>query len=158
VVVAEIEHQTAGPLPLRGTARDGLAALPRDGAPGGRALAINAAGLTAGVLHRGRDFEAVLWAADGSLRRLGAFGAEPRDIGNGGRVVERVLGARRARAFLWSETGGLRELDTLLAGGEAAEGLRLYSAEAINRHGEIVAYGGRDDGPVRGYLLVPAAR
>lgn len=146
-----------GPAPLRGTAGDGLATLPRDGASTGRALTVNADGVTAGVLHADGGFEAVLWAADGGLRRLGARSAEPRDIDARGRVVGRVLGARGARAFLWTEADGLRELGDLLDAGDESQALRLYSAEAINRHGEIIAYGRRGGGPVRSYLLVPDA-
>lgn len=149
-------HTDAGPRPLRGTAETGLRRLPLGSATGGRAMRITRDGLTAGILQRSGGFELALWNPAGELRRPGLEGAEPRDLAADGTVVGRQLTAQGARAFIWSETPGLRYLETLITADSALPGLRLYSAEAINGHGEIIAYGrAADAGAVRSYLLVP---
>lgn len=143
-----------GPRPLRGSADGGLERLPLDGARAGRAVAVAADGRTVGVLQ-GDGLEAVLWDGEGRLERLGTPGAEPRDIG-AGVVVGRRLDAAGASAFVWSRRDGLHRLTDLIAAEDRRPGLRLYSAEAVNGHGEIVAYGREaDDARVRSYLLVP---
>jgi probable HAF family extracellular repeat protein len=90
-----------------------------------------------------------------------------RGINARGEVVGYAGSSHASRAFVWTRSAGMQDLNTLLT--PAASGFVLTEAVAIDDQGRIVAIG-RDDhhgggaqehdddheAPIRVFLLVPA--
>jgi uncharacterized membrane protein len=114
------------------------------------AVAINSAGHillqvgTEGYLY-GNGHLSHLNLADKGYNSVQAMNDCDEVVGGYGPVAEQY------RAFLWSRTGGLRELDSSLP---ADSGWKLSSAAAINDRGEIVG-SGKWQGHRSGFLLIP---
>ena len=112
----------------------------------GEAVAISEDGVIAGVAtgvgtspHRTR---AVLWQAGGlAIQDLGALpgatDSRARDVNNRGEVVGQSTSASGSRAFIWTASTGMRDLNTLLA----VPGLVMTDALSVNRRGDIVVVG-----------------
>lgn len=88
----------------------------------------------------------------GSLTRdpvaCGTEHTEPTDVNDNGEVV----GISNCRAFIWNETFGLKDLNSLVD--DTAAGWLLYSANGINESGQIVGEG-RRNGETRAFVLTP---
>ena len=63
-----------------------------------------------------------------------------------------VVGFSNGRVFLWTASGGIRDLNSLLD--QSGAGWTLISANAINDSGQIVGYGDHN-GLTRAFLLTP---
>ena len=131
----------------------------------GEALAVNARGEAVGYTAdaTGMVRHAALWRPNGAVTALGALpggaSSEALDSNDAGDVV----GTAGSRAFLWTRSGGMRDLNQLVAPSR----LVLTKATGINNAGAIVAVGheapadGHDHGhaghesPVRVFLLRP---
>ncbi len=124
------------------------------------AIGINDAGkvtgeseLTSGESH------AFLWSLDGITQDLGALQQDwlsrGRDINNNDEVVGLSLGYEPfARAFIWSQTYGMQDLNALVL--DLAGWNILEEATAINDLGQIVGHGWTVDGQQHAFLLTPA--
>jgi probable HAF family extracellular repeat protein len=139
--------------------------------PGGVvSYAINNAGQVAGISDAG---EAFLWTPNipngstGSMIGLGAIdpgdATQPNGINSSGAVVgfDQPNSGHNYRAFLWRQSDGMLDLNTLTDASGA--GWSLSFAEGINDAGQIVGRGAYDpdgpDGPdplmLTGFLLTP---
>ena len=108
----------------------------------GEALAINsrgdAVGYTAGPSALPR---ATLWSSTGAVHDLGSFAlrgfSRALDINDAGTIVGAAGVDHGSRAFIWTRTGGMQDLNTLVAPGNFV----LTQAVGINNVGDIVATG-----------------
>jgi probable HAF family extracellular repeat protein len=100
------------------------------------------AGLATGVGALPNRSRAVLWRPDGlAIQDLGVLpgglDSRARDVNNRGEVVGRSTSANGSRAFLWTATTGMRDLNTLVA----VPGLVMTDAISINKRGDILVMG-----------------
>ena len=140
-----------------------LHALVTGGAYGGsEAHGINDLGVVTGQWSDGVIGAAWTWSrAEGFTFLPGLEGGDPRDvrpsaISNDGEVVgAATTAAEGRRAFIWSEAGGMRDLNDLV---ELPAGLVLDRATRINDDGWIVGnghWGAPAWGPAVGFVLIP---
>ena len=102
---------------------------------------------------------AVLWPLGGAIRNLGTLpgGASSRALGiSKGQVVGTSETSSGEHAFLWTDAGGMQDLNSLLT---SRSGFVLTQAVSINSQGVILAIGQNDDfsheKPLRIFMLVP---
>lgn len=137
-----------------------------------RAHAINQRGQVAGVvgdIEANDDYtHAFFWDPADGLVDLGVLGSpdpegmfygHARDLNDSGLVVgfsdgPGIPGAWHA--FLWTDEGGMVDLNTLLPPGSGWQSLE--QAYGVNRLGQIVGIGLRDDGERHAFLLSPVHR
>lgn len=112
----------------------------------GEAVAISESGLIAGVAtgvaaspNRTR---AVLWQPGGrAIQDLGSLAvgtdSRARDVNNRGEVVGRSSSSGGSRAFIWTASTGMRDLNTLVT----VPGLVMTDALSVNQRGDIVVMG-----------------
>lgn len=97
-------------------------------------------------------------AGDGGVMRdLGELPGFPQTSGDrindGNLVVGWAYAPTSTAAFAWSETDGMVDLSTRLAGGD---GWLLFGADGVNNHGQIVGRGWYDGAAaVVGFVLTP---
>ena len=112
----------------------------------GEAVAISENGSIAGVATGAAGFpnraRAVLWQAAGlAIQDLGTLpggtDSRARDVNNRGEVVGRSTTPGGSRAFVWTASTGMRDLNTLVA----VPGLVMTDALSVNRRGDIVVIG-----------------
>ena len=143
-----------------------LPLLPGFGA--GEASWLNARGDTVGyVASNAEQRRATLWPAGGAPVDLGTLPGDSTSqafgINDAGAVVGSSDGRAGAKAFLWSSTAGLRDLNALLA---SPANVVLTRAIGINNVGMIVALGHEaepahagdahdHEQPIRVVLLIP---
>ena len=141
-----------------GTAQD-LGTLPGHGVS--EALSINESGDVVGSSGDPQQRRAVLWAQGGAIRNLGTLpgGASSRALGiREGEVVGTSETSDGEHAFLWTDAGGMQDLNSLLT---LRSGFVLTQAVSINSQGIILAIGQNDDSdqshekPLRIFVLVP---
>jgi probable HAF family extracellular repeat protein len=110
------------------------------------AVAVSENGSIAGVATGVADFpnrsRAVLWQAGGlAIQDLGALagGADSRarDVNNRGEVVGTSTSAQGSRAFIWTASTGMRDLNVLVN----VPGLVMTEALSVNKQGDIVVMG-----------------
>ncbi len=96
------------------------------------ALAINAAGEIVGYNSSEGLARATRWKAGGEMADMGFFGAA-HDVSDSGAIVGEIhVQPLPRRAFLWTEKGGVKQLDDLPGGEESGV------ANAINNKGQAV--------------------
>lgn len=108
-----------------------------------KAYSVNNAGMVVGESRMPSGTpHAVIWQ-DAQIRDLGSLSGEGRSmayaVNNKGQVVgaSSVNGSSEGHAFIWQD-GRMVDLDTLLPPGS---GWRLWQAEGINDHGQIIGSG-----------------
>jgi probable HAF family extracellular repeat protein len=110
------------------------------------AVAISENGTIAGVATGVGEFpnrsRAVLWQAGGlAIQDLGALpggtDSRARDVNNRGEVVGISTSAEGTRAFIWTASSGMRDLNTLVN----VPGLVMTEALSVNKQGDIVVSG-----------------
>jgi probable HAF family extracellular repeat protein len=120
------------------------AAAPLFGVADTRALAVNNPGQAVGIRKISDTvFHAVLKSPAQGLQDLGTLvGSEWQsqafDLNDSGWVVGWSAYYDGSRAFLWTPSGGMQDLNTLVV--NLPPGVRLYEAHAINQRGEIAGY------------------
>ena len=100
------------------------------------------AGLATGVGEFPNRSRAVLWQPGGlGIQDLGALpggtDSRARDVNNRGEVVGTSTSAQGSRAFVWTASSGMRDLNALVT----VPGLVMTEALSINRRGDIVVMG-----------------
>jgi probable HAF family extracellular repeat protein len=124
--------------------RVSLATLP--GFTSGEAIAISESGSIAGVASGAAGLpnraRAVLWQPGGlAVQDLGVLpggtDSRARDVNNRGEVVGRATTPGGSRAFVWTASTGMRDLNTLVS----VPGLVMTDALSVNRRGDIVVMG-----------------
>jgi probable HAF family extracellular repeat protein len=129
------------------------------------AYAINNAGLIVGrswTALVGGSFHAVLWNAARAIQDLGTLGGNnsaalhiystARDINASGQVIgmsEIANGSRVEHAFLWTASGGMQDLTTLLGG--------VTNVVAINDAGQIAGDFTATSGETHAFLFTPGS-
>ena len=106
-----------------------------------RALAINNPGQAVGYRRVSANLHALLKSPGQALQDLGNLGGNPSiawDINDSGWVVGLSETGHGTTAFLWTPTGGMQDLNTLVV--NLPPGVWLCYAMAINKHGEIAGY------------------
>jgi probable HAF family extracellular repeat protein len=89
----------------------------------------------------------------GVLGEISAGYHEPIDVNNAGVVVGSAPSGNETHAFIWDETNGMQDLNTLVGPGP---GLTLVVVQGINDAGQIVGHGNRVlDGTHVAVLLTP---
>jgi probable HAF family extracellular repeat protein len=83
----------------------------------------------------------------------GGRDVRPWAINESGQVVGKATQAHEDRAFLWSLSGGMHNLDDLV---DPDLGLRFVEARGINDGGQIIANTNDGSGQRASYLLTPA--
>ena len=132
------------------TQREVLAELDTGPLTNSNGLFINTAGAIAGISDApDRQVHAAFWRAGGpDVLDIGTFGganSAPTDLNDAGQVVGQADDANgNPRAFLWTESAGLRDLGTL--GGPTA------TANAINASGVVVGTADTPDGATEAFL------
>lgn len=110
------------------------------------AVAISENGTIAGVATGVGEFpnrsRAVLWQPGAlAVQDLGALAggtdSRARDVNNRGEVVGTSTSAEGSRAFIWTASGGMRDLNALVT----VPGLVMTEALSVNRRGDIVVMG-----------------
>ena len=130
--------------------------------PGGvtsMANAIDSSGVIVGQsdgTSTGGNWHAVLWNSWGKIRDLGALPGGTYSVAFGVNDSEVVVGYgnlfdNAPHAFVWTATGGMQDLNTLIP---ANSGWVLINANAINNLGQITGYGTKN-GYNRAFLLTP---
>ena len=102
----------------------------------------DSAGFVTGTAESPSVTRAVFWPPGGlSIRDLGALpggsDSRARDLNNSGSVVGTSTSEHGSRAFIWTESSGMVDLNTLIS----VPGLVLTDAVGINDQGDIVAVG-----------------
>ena len=102
----------------------------------------NIAGVATGVGEFPNRFRAVLWPVGGlAIQDLGVLpggtDSRARDINNRGEVVGTASSADGDRAFIWTASFGMLDLNTLVA----VPGLVITDALSVNKRGDIVVIG-----------------
>lgn len=112
------------------------------------AYGVNDAGQVVGENNEGR---AALWDPDAGYLDLGfdAFTGRARDINNRGEVI----GDGDDKLFIWTASGGLHDLASLVDGVPAD--WTISCAISINDLGQITGYGVNPSGKNEAYLLTP---
>jgi probable HAF family extracellular repeat protein len=109
----------------------------------GEARAVNGAGEAIGYTGNavGTMRHAALWSATGEVTSLGALPggefSEAFGINDSGAVVGATSSSAGGRAFLWTRTGGMQDLNSLVPPSQVV----LVKAVGINNAGAIVAIG-----------------
>lgn len=100
---------------------------------------------------------AFLYTSEGGMISLGTLGGPNSvayDVNDGGFVVGAAeIAFGQSRAFIYSPTQGMQNLNDLAAGA----GWTLLEARSINDRGEIVGFGINPSGQMRAFLLKPDA-
>jgi probable HAF family extracellular repeat protein len=99
---------------------------------------------------------AVNWDANRKIHKLGTLAGDNSSAGEGINDLGQVVGVSAnlqggSRAFLWTKSQGMQDLNTLIP---ANSGWSLIYASAINKKGEITGYG-TINGENHGFLLTP---
>jgi probable HAF family extracellular repeat protein len=120
--------------------------------------AVNEAGAVAGEFYNAADgyFHAFRSRPDGSYLDLGTFAghdAAAYSINGRGEAVGAtyILGGPGGHAILYTDAGGLRDLNNLIP---PSAGWELVNAAGINDAGQIAGYG-RHNGALRAFRLSP---
>ncbi len=121
------------------------------------AMAVNDGGNVVGEAEPAGGGTVPFLYAGGAMTSLGSLGGSvgtAMDIGSSGVIVgwSHVLGGTVARAFIYDDDNGLRDLNDLIPPGS---GWLLVAANAINESGWIVGYG-QLGGQDHAFLLKPA--
>jgi probable HAF family extracellular repeat protein len=100
------------------------------------------AGVASGLGQSAKRFRAVLWQPGTlSVQDLGTLpggtDSRARDVNNRGEVVGRAINAKGSRAFVWTPSTGMRDLNSLVN----VPGLVMTDALSINKRGDIVVMG-----------------
>ena len=101
--------------------------------------------MSSDLLGNPQQRRAVLWAQGGAIRNLGTLpgGASSRALGiSKGEVVGTSETSDGEHAFLWTDAGGMQDLNSLLT---SRSGFILTQAVSINSQGIILAIGQNDD-------------
>lgn len=102
----------------------------------------NIAGVATGVGSLAERSRAVFWQPGGlAIQDLGTLpggtDSRARDVNNRGEVVGRSSSPAGSRAFIWTASTGMRDLNTLVA----VPGLVMTDALSVNKKGDIVVMG-----------------
>lgn len=130
------------------------------------ASAINNLGQVVGGSGNSNEFpssRAFLWDETTGMQDLGTLPSQvpedpdytesyASDINDAGQVVGSSLSAFSPTAFLWSNSTGMVDLNTLI---DPDSGWRLDTATAINNQGQIVGYSRFSSFDYRAFLLTP---
>lgn len=127
--------------------------LDRDGNYDAHPRGINDAGQIVGNARRtnGDDFRAVFWDSyTEQLQYMGYLG-DGDSIAYAINELGQAVGASAGKAFLWSQSEGIIDLNTLI---DSSWGITLTQAMDINNQGSIIAWGIDSSGMDQSYLLV----
>ena len=100
------------------------------------------AGVASGIGQYAKRSRAVLWQPRTlSVQDLGALpggkDSRARDVNNRGEVVGRSTTANGSRAFIWTASTGMLDLNTLVS----LPGLLITDAVSVNKRGDILVVG-----------------
>lgn len=100
------------------------------------------AGVASGSGQFAKRFRAVLWQPGTlSVQDLGTLpggtDSRARDVNNRGEVVGRSVSSKGSRAFIWTASTGMRDLNALAP----VPGLVMTDALSVNKRGDIVVMG-----------------
>jgi hypothetical protein len=131
---------------VRGTLAGGLVDLVMPPNSQSQGFAINNAGWAAGRITTAGQQSAAVWRPDGTVIMAGdlaggQFNAIFRDIADNGTAVGWGFDPSGIRATIWTEAGGLVDLNSLIDG---SAGWFIRDAAAINTRGQIAATGFQD--------------
>jgi len=126
---------------------------------------VNDSGQVVGMVLNGvSQYEAFLWESEPGLRMLGTLQnrsySEARAINGLGQIVgtsgnrDPLTGTiSEHRAFLWTESDGMGDLNELVD--YSGDGWVLEYARDINNSGQIVGYGKNPSGQMEAFFLTP---
>lgn len=115
---------------------------------------INSHGQVAGGSSAGYDNNfAVVWTHDGKAVDLGVLPGQGWSSAFAINDLGQVVGWSGYRAFIWTESEGMQDLNGLIP---SDSGWLLLSANAINDHGQITGQG-TINGQSHGFILTPTS-
>lgn len=119
------------------------------------AYAVNDSGWVAGTGVAGNNVQhAVVWSPDGQMIDLGALlGASSSTAALDINARGEVIGTGAGKAFLWSQAGGIVDLNAVTE----RNGFVLGNVWAINDQGQIAGWGTNASGGRQAFVISPLA-